>query len=59
MTVSYDSVGHHLTTGHADERFPVAWKPHGPGAVTLVVIPTAEKHLPERWLPLIQALPRP
>jgi hypothetical protein len=45
-------------TGHADARFPVAWKPHGPGAVTLIEIPTATKEVPAAWEPLLAALPR-
>lgn len=70
LTLSYDSVGHHLAaglgvpvvtafTGHRDARFAVAWKPHGPGAVTLVEIPTATKDEPHQWQRLVSALPRP
>ncbi len=69
IAVSYDSVGHHLAaglgvpvitafTGHVDPRFPVAWKPYGPGAVTLIEIPTATKEAPAAWEPLLAALPR-
>jgi len=68
LAVSYDSVGHHLAaglgipvvtafTGHADARFPVAWKPHGPGSVTLVEIPTALKSDPAQWQRLLSAIP--
>ena len=70
LAVSYDSVGHHLAaglgvpvvtafTGHADARFAVAWKPHGPGVVTLVEIPTAAKDNPAQWQRLLAALPVP
>ena len=68
VTLSYDSVGHHLAaglgvpvvtafTGHHDPRFAVAWKPHGPGAVTLVEIATAHKDEPQQWQRLLAALP--
>jgi ADP-heptose:LPS heptosyltransferase len=68
VAVSYDSVGHHLAaglgvpvitafTGHTDARFAVAWKPHGPGAVTLIEIPTAAKDDPAQWARLLAALP--
>ena len=68
LAISYDSVGHHLAaglgipvitafTGHADARFAVAWKPHGPGAVTLIEIPTALKSDPVQWKRLLAAIP--
>jgi ADP-heptose:LPS heptosyltransferase len=68
VAISYDSVGHHLAaglgvpvitafTGHHDPRFAVAWKPHGPGAVTLVEIPTAVKADPQQWQRLLAAIP--
>jgi hypothetical protein len=68
LAVSYDSVGHHLAaglgvpvitafTGHADARFATAWTPHGPGQVTLIVIPTALKEQPAHWQALFAALP--
>ncbi len=70
LAVSYDSVGHHLSaglgvpvvtafTGHQDARFPVAWRPHGPGAVTVIEIATAAKGDPVAWESLLAALPRP
>ena len=68
LAISYDSVGHHLAaglgvpvitafTGHADARFATAWTPHGPGQVTLIVIPTALKEQPEQWQSLFAAVP--
>ncbi len=68
LALSYDSVGHHLAaglgvpvitafTGHADARFATAWKPHGPGAVTVIEIPTATKHDPAQWARLLSAIP--
>jgi ADP-heptose:LPS heptosyltransferase len=68
LAVSYDSVGHHLAaglgvpvitafTGHADARFATAWTPHGPGKVTLIVIPTALKEQPQQWQELFAAVP--
>ena len=70
LTISYDSVGHHLAaglgvpvitafTGHADARFATAWTPHGPGTVTLIVIPTALKEQPQQWQALFAAVPQP
>ena len=66
---SYDSVGHHLAaalgvpvvvafTGHSDPAFPVAWQPRGSGPVTLVVIPTAEKHREAHTAEVIAAIGR-
>lgn len=68
LAVSYDSVGHHLAaglgvpvitafTGHSDARFAVAWKPFGPGPVTLIEIPTAAKADPAQWQRLLTAIP--
>jgi ADP-heptose:LPS heptosyltransferase len=56
--VSYDSVGHHLAaalgvpllsifTGFDHPDFPIAWQPRGPGHIVQVVIPTAERALPQ------------
>lgn len=70
ITLSYDSVGHHLSaglgvpvvtafTGHGAARFAVAWKPQGPGAVTVVEIPTAEKAEARHLQRLLAALPQP
>ena len=69
LAISYDSVGHHLAaglgvpvitafTGHFEGRFCVAWKPHGPGAVTLIEIPTALKSDPTQWQRLVAAIPK-
>ncbi len=68
LALSYDSVGHHLAaglgvpvitafTGHVDARFAIAWKPHGPGAVTVIEISTATKHDPAQWARLLAAIP--
>ncbi len=68
LAISYDSVGHHLAaglgvpvitafTGHHDARFAVAWKPHGPGQVTLIEIPTAAKAEPQQWQRLLATIP--
>ena len=70
LAVSYDSVGHHLAaalgipvvvafTGHIDADFPIAWQPRGRASVTLITIATAEKHLPQSWRALMDALPAP
>ncbi len=70
LAVSYDSVGHHLAaalgvpvvtafTGHEHPRFVEAWRPTGPGAVTLIDIPTAERDQPAHWQRLFAALPAP
>jgi ADP-heptose:LPS heptosyltransferase len=70
LALSYDSVGHHLAaalgvpvvvafTGHADDSFPIAWQPRGPGRVAVVAIPTTAKERPEQWSRVIEVLPRP
>lgn len=68
--ISYDSVGHHLAgalaipvtvafTGHSDPAFPIAWQPRGRAPVRVVEVPTAAKNQPDRWAPVLAALPAP
>jgi ADP-heptose:LPS heptosyltransferase len=70
LAVSYDSVGHHLAaalgipvvvafTGFSDPDFPVAWQPRGRARVSLIEIPTADKHQPDAWQALLAAVPAP